>query len=260
MAKKATIAVKKTTVKSTKKTAPKSNADEAKTVLQYASKKLQADEDFKELYEILTDVKDDGLNLENAPDEFKDNKEVVLAAVEQNGSALEFASNRLQRDKEVVIAAISSLSIYPEKAINYASPELLSDKIFLLEVLTLNGLVLQFLSDNFKADKELVLVAVKQEGSALEFSSKELKDDRDVLIGQRGLSGAAWLFDTTSVGEFAARSLQQATRGGVKRCERGVEMCETVCTWVQGENRCGRGVKRCEQGVRGRGGGREQGT
>ena len=147
-------------------------------VIKYASKELQQDKDLKALYEILTEVKDNGLNLKNASDEFIDNKDVVLAAVKQNGLALEFASKKLQADKEVVKVAICS---NPE-AIEFASSELQNDKKFLLDVLAKNGWVLEYLSDEFKKDKEIVLVAVAKDGQALRYAPDKLKDDKEIVL------------------------------------------------------------------------------
>ncbi len=46
-----------------------------------------------------------GLLLENASEEFKSDREVVLAAVKNNGWALVYASDELRADRELVMAA-----------------------------------------------------------------------------------------------------------------------------------------------------------
>ena len=51
-------------------------------------------------------IKENGLNLQHAPIEMKDDKSVVLFAVKQNGLALEYVSERLSNDFEVVTAAL----------------------------------------------------------------------------------------------------------------------------------------------------------
>ena len=51
-------------------------------------------------------VENDGAELENVPDDLKNDKEVVMAAVTQNGWALKYASDDPKADKEVVMAAV----------------------------------------------------------------------------------------------------------------------------------------------------------
>jgi hypothetical protein len=51
-------------------------------------------------------MKENGLNLQHAPVEMKDDKSIVLFAVKQNGLALEYVSERLSNDLEVVTAAL----------------------------------------------------------------------------------------------------------------------------------------------------------
>ena len=62
----------------------------------------------KEKSQILEIVCKDGWELQNLEDQWKSDKEVVLAAVGNLGHALEFADVRLKKDKEVVLAAIMS--------------------------------------------------------------------------------------------------------------------------------------------------------
>ena len=40
----------------------------------------------------------DGLSLVNVPEEFKDNKQVVIKAIQQNGNSLQYASENLRND------------------------------------------------------------------------------------------------------------------------------------------------------------------
>ncbi|WP_044881509.1 DUF4116 domain-containing protein [Neochlamydia sp. EPS4] len=91
--------------------------------------------------------------LELTQEEFKNYKEIMLAAVKQNGLALQFASRELKEDKEVVLAAVKQ-----------------------------NGLALQFASQELKENKEVVLAAVKQNGLALQFVSEELKNGKDIVL------------------------------------------------------------------------------
>ena len=53
--------------------------------------------------EALELVKEDGSELENLPDIFKKDKEIVLAAVENNDLSLEFADINLLKDKKFIL-------------------------------------------------------------------------------------------------------------------------------------------------------------
>ena len=56
--------------------------------------------------EALKLVQEDGFELENLPEEFKKDKEIVLAAVECDGYALNCVDESLKKDREVVMAAV----------------------------------------------------------------------------------------------------------------------------------------------------------
>ncbi len=64
----------------------------------------------------------------------------------------------------------------------FVSPELKKNREFVLEVLKINGLVLEYVSPEFQADPELVLEAVKQNGDAFEFVSQKLKENREFVL------------------------------------------------------------------------------
>ena len=91
-------------------------------------------------------VAENGEALRDAPDELKNDREVVLVAVAKYGAALEYASKDLKNDKEIVMVAVA----HKAYALKYASAEL-------------------------KNDKEVVLAAVAQDGRALEYASDEVK-------------------------------------------------------------------------------------
>ena len=55
---------------------------------------------------VLAAIGENGMVLQFASDELRNNKEVVLAAVEQDGRALQFASEDLKGDEDIVLAAV----------------------------------------------------------------------------------------------------------------------------------------------------------
>ena len=97
----------------------------------------------EELYIIVNDKLQDTINnltqngnaLQYASDEFKNDKELVLAAVTQNGWSLEYLCEELRNDKEVVLAAVKNCGM----ALNHASEELRNDKEVVLAAITEDG-------------------------------------------------------------------------------------------------------------------------
>ena len=177
--------------------------------LEHASSRLSNDRDI-----VLGAVNTDGLALEYASKDIRDDFGVVRAAVQNNGRALNFASNDLRGVRELVLTALDTgygrIAHYDETyyltggALGFASIELTSDRLFMLEVIrwfgprinTLNAnrggrryaggqSVLGFFrreSSGLKADAELVLEDLVYDSNALDFASESLRDDRDLMF------------------------------------------------------------------------------
>ncbi len=153
---------------------------------------------------VLTLVKKNGMALEQASAELKNDSEVVLAAVEQDpkGRPLQFASAELRRDKDFVRKTmdVNSYSIefaseelladrdfmeaipqedHPD-AWTHASKELRDNKEFILKHTTANRF--NRVSGKLRADKDVVLYAMRLDGRDLQFASVELCDDSEVVL------------------------------------------------------------------------------
>lgn len=105
-------------------------------------------------------------------DNFRDDKEVVLAAVSNYGGSLAYASDRLKDDKEVVLRAIDKSDGY---VLEYASDRLKDDKELALEAVKKSGGAMVVASDKLKDDVEVVLEAVKQYKRAFQVASDRIK-------------------------------------------------------------------------------------
>ena len=68
-------------------------------------------------------VEINGLNLQFASEDLRNDKEIVLEAVQNRGSALQYASVELKNDREIVLEAIK----FDKEAIQYASEEMKND-------------------------------------------------------------------------------------------------------------------------------------
>jgi len=117
------------------------------------------------------------IDLKNASDTLKNDKDIVLEAIKNNGYSLEYASDRLKNDREIVLEAIKT----DFWALKYASDTLKNDKEIVLEAIK-NGNSLQYASNTLKNDKEIVLEAIKNNGYFLEYASDTLKNDREIVL------------------------------------------------------------------------------
>ena len=78
---------------------------------------------------------------------------MTLAAVKQNGWALENASEELKADKEVVLAAVQNYGC----ALYYASDELKADKEVIIAAAQMGEIALQYVNKNLDIDSDFVL-------------------------------------------------------------------------------------------------------
>ena len=143
------------------------------------------EEEFKNDKEVvMAALNNSGYALQYASDELKDDKEVVMAAVNNDGEALQYAADELKDDKEVVMAAVQTNGVEsrPNDTLDYASDELKADKEVVMAAVQTNGDTLDYASDELKADKEVVMAAVKSKGWALQFATDELKADKEVVL------------------------------------------------------------------------------
>ncbi len=144
------------------------------------------DEEFKKDREIVLAVmQQDGLALEFADESLKKDREIVLAAVQQTGYALQFADETLKKDREIVLAAVQQDGY----ALQYADKSLKKDREIALAAIKQNSYALQLADKSFKKDEEIVLAAVQKEGLALQFADESLKKDRKIVLAavkQRG--------------------------------------------------------------------------
>ena len=97
----------------------------------------------------------DWRELEDFP-EFKNDRDVVLAAITDMGQSIEHASDELRSDRELAMIAVQNTS-HDSSSITQSQ-----------------GDALEYL-EKFQDDKELVLMSVIGAWSALEFASEKLR-------------------------------------------------------------------------------------
>ena len=115
--------------------------------------------------------------LQDAAEELKGDREIVMEAVSQNGNALEFATEELKGDREMVMQAVSKNG----PALEYATDELNGDREIVLEAVSKSGFALEFAKEELKGDHDLVMRAVSKNGYALVLAPQELKGDKEMM-------------------------------------------------------------------------------
>ena len=83
-----------------------------------------------------------------------------------NGRVLEDASEDLRRDREIVMAAVK----HHGYALQFVSEDLQIDRDFVMAAVKQHGYALRFSSEDLQRDREIVMAAVKQNGGSLEFA------------------------------------------------------------------------------------------
>ena len=132
--------------------------------------------------------------------DLKNDRDFVLEAVKLNGQALEFAPDEFRNDPEIVKTAMVNNRFEPSLPFLYASNRLRMDKEFVIEAVNIDGLALEFTSEELKDDLDVVMAAVANTGAALQFASEDLHDDRNVVLAAVRNDGFAL--------DFASEDLQ----------------------------------------------------
>ena len=91
--------------------------------------------------------------LKFASEEFREDREIVMAAVMQNGLSLEYASEELREDREIVMAAVTQNGL----ALNYVPRDII-DREIALAAIEENGNALKYVPRKFAEDPEIALV------------------------------------------------------------------------------------------------------
>ena len=126
---------------------------------------------------VLKDVASHGMRLAFVPEQYRGDREVVLAAIAQNCYALEHASEEIRADRDFMLAAVAQRG----DALQHASEALKADHDFVLAAMAQNYYALEYASNALKADRAFALAAAVVNGHALDYVSAELKADRCVV-------------------------------------------------------------------------------
>merc|ERR1712176_996464 len=102
--------------------------------------------------------KQNGLLLEHVSEELRNTKDLVLVAVQGNGLALEHTSIAMRCDHEVVTTAVQS----SPQAFKFALDDSKLDNLVVLEAVSIDGRLLELLSQQWRSDYDTVSAAARQ--------------------------------------------------------------------------------------------------
>eukprot|EP00971_Amphidinium_carterae_P188805 3747878-Amphidinium_carterae.1 len=123
-------------------------------------------------------VRLDGLRLAEAPEAFKSDSQIVMAAVRQNGAALALAKEPCASDIEIVLAAVAQ----DGRALRCAAHHFRSQRDVVLAAVSQNGEALQYAAEPWTGDGEIVLAAVQQNGCALRHAKTSCRRDAEIVL------------------------------------------------------------------------------
>ena len=130
--------------------------------------------------ETLKAVKEGSLDLFEASEELKADKDVVKAAIDRaGGNVFEDADGILKADREFVLLMAKTAG----KVLNYVHDTLKTDRDIVLAAVSSMGRALQWADPSLRADREIVLAALNNNRDAFEFVDEKLQPEFEEEFG-----------------------------------------------------------------------------
>ena len=169
-----------------------------------------SEESKKERGILLEAMKTDRDALWYASEELKKDREFMLEAVKRDGNTLEYASKELRNDRDIVLIAVKR----GRSALQYASNELRNDRDIVLEAVKRDGAALKFASEELKNDRRILLEAMNTDRDALWYASEELKKDREFMLEAGKCDGNAFQYASKQLRKDREFVLEAVKRNG----------------------------------------------
>lgn len=127
--------------------------------------------------EIIAGLESGELGLDDLPPEYRNKKNIVMAAVKINGYDLQFASKALRDEEDVALAAVENAG----GAIQYGSENVKNKKNIFIAAVKNDGTALYHAPDKFQQDKDVALAGVKNNWRVIQYLPKHLQEDKDII-------------------------------------------------------------------------------
>lgn len=147
----------------------------------------------------------------NLDDKLKNDREILTLGLKRNVNVLYYTNESIKKDKKFMCFLINKLpanlfsspyfdsslkndSAYildllknnyffsVEKIFDHISDSLRRDREFMLKVVTINGQLLKYASNDLKSDKRLISIALKSWYLAIQYGDSSIRNDRDLVI------------------------------------------------------------------------------
>ena len=109
-------------------------------------------------------------------------REIVMEAVHCDGDALESAPEELRDDEEIVKAAVKSPKNPLNFSLQWASARLKDDKAMVLSASIAHGHALQYASERLRNDHDCVVAACSQDSSAIRHVGREALASKNTVL------------------------------------------------------------------------------
>ena len=133
-------------------------------------------------------------SVDDVPERYFDDLEIVHAAVAHDGHTLYKVSDRLRTNREIVLTAVSNFGCALKIFLYGPGTFFRNDREVVLEAVTNDGCALECASETLRNDREVVLAAVANDGWALRYASETLRNDREVVRTAVSNCGYARIF------------------------------------------------------------------
>ena len=149
--------------------------------IQYAHPDLRDDIDV-----VMRAVKQNGLALVYATERLKNNEAIVRAAVRSNPDALKYASEKMQDDKTIVLMAVGNAGkdYRGNHSFRYASFRLQNNKSVVLAAIKQSGggVVLRSVNDSLKNDPQIIRAIIKARSQDLQLAGEKIRNNKYFIL------------------------------------------------------------------------------
>ena len=129
---------------------------------------------------VLCSVKANGNNLRDTSMRFKNDEDIVIAAIKDKPESIFYASENLKSNKKILLMAIKK---NPKlfKLLTGSQKKFKNDKDFVLSVIKIDAMLLEFVSERLRDNKKIIFSAIKKDSSSIRYASDRLIKDSTVI-------------------------------------------------------------------------------
>lgn len=120
-------------------------------------------------------------NLNQVDVKYRNHPQIVAKALELDGDNLAYVCEEHKLNKELVKIAVINTSKSNHSAFKFAADTLKNDINYIEELLTIDGNIIEYVSDNLKNNKSIACRAVTNKASAIKHLNANFRADTEIL-------------------------------------------------------------------------------